>query len=807
MLGGKTFTTAQLVALFQSLIEAIAAAIAAKAARAKAVANVKSLMTPVIQVHRDLIAFVGATLGRDPTVLADFGEQPTARRAPYGGHQGRRGPEAELDACREAHDVLRAEEGGEGDGDAPGAALGERPCSDAHQGVARAASCGLPDALRSTMHAMRALGFASAAALGSTLLALSASGGCGGDAFTSGSNADASTGDGSSSGGGDDGMPSDGGDGPPMISGQTVYVATTGKNSNSGLDPQHPVATIKQGLVVAQGLADGGIPLPTVIVCSGTYAEDSLHLDFDASLAGGYDCTTNPAMWRRAPGYGFPTFDSKVASLITYANTTPQLSTFSIDGSISTKASVDGFFVAGGTPPASAPGPSLGLELGEGASPVLSNLVVFGGGGQAATTDAGSIGVRIGKGSAELKNCVVDGGSGKGPGSNGFGSIGVRITAGTPNIHDDVIAGGTGTGNGYSSVGVDVETPLTTAANDALAKLVVIGADAGATPTGSTIGVLARSATMADLDLVASVVYGSGSTGGTVLSVGVELDSGGTFTLLADRIGAGSQSQGRTVGVQVTSSAGVSIVNSEIHAGDVPVTASGSTRGVLLMQAVTKASIVFDTIYTGANGGQDGAAAIEAQNGVADVTIENDLLFGSGTTGSTGSAGAAVIAATCSGSGKQLASLDFTGFVNFTDLLYCNDTGQSNGLAAGITVALDGVAACTTTCGNVLVAGTCTTVSPSCQADPACPSKPPLQCVQSILGTSFSPTNDGFGASGGDAGIVSAAWQIEAPGDFCKLTKGAAPVAGITDDLLSHQRSTSTPTMGAVEYTGASCTM
>jgi hypothetical protein len=53
-----------------------------EAARAKAVADVKSLMTTVIPVHQDLIAFVEATLGRDPTVLADFGEQSTARKAP-----------------------------------------------------------------------------------------------------------------------------------------------------------------------------------------------------------------------------------------------------------------------------------------------------------------------------------------------------------------------------------------------------------------------------------------------------------------------------------------------------------------------------------------------------------------------------------------------------------------------------------------------------------------------------------------------------------------------------------------------------
>ena len=82
MLGGKAFSTAQLVALFQSVIDAIAASIAAKAARAKAVADAKSLKATVIPVHKDLIAFVEATLGRDPTVLADFGEELSARKAP-----------------------------------------------------------------------------------------------------------------------------------------------------------------------------------------------------------------------------------------------------------------------------------------------------------------------------------------------------------------------------------------------------------------------------------------------------------------------------------------------------------------------------------------------------------------------------------------------------------------------------------------------------------------------------------------------------------------------------------------------------
>ena len=82
LIGGKAFTTAEWVGLFQSLIDAITASTAAKASRVKAVANVRSLETTVLPVHRDLIDFVEASLGRDPTLLADFGEQPVARKVP-----------------------------------------------------------------------------------------------------------------------------------------------------------------------------------------------------------------------------------------------------------------------------------------------------------------------------------------------------------------------------------------------------------------------------------------------------------------------------------------------------------------------------------------------------------------------------------------------------------------------------------------------------------------------------------------------------------------------------------------------------
>jgi hypothetical protein len=417
--------------------------------------------------------------------------------------------------------------------------------------------------------------------------------------------------------------------------------------------------------------------------------------------------------------------------------------------------------------------------------------------------------VRIGKSSSpELKLSVIDGGSGKGPAGSGFGSIGVRILSGAPNIHDDVIAGGTGQAIGYSSVGIDVLSSLTIAGNNPLSKVIVVGADAGSYPTGATIGIAVRSAAgLTNLDVVDSVVFGTGATTGTVEAVGVEFDDGGKLALVSDRIGGGANAQGKTIGVQVTSAMDAAIVNCEIHAGDVPTSAQGSTRGVLFTGPVAKAAIVFDTIYTGAEGGQSGTAAIDIEGGVGSVALEDDLLLGNDSVGATPTAGAAVIATTCSGTASQLASFDHTGFANFADLLYCADLGQSNGLPAGITAAVDSSPVCKKTCGNVLVASTCMSGKLDCQIDPACPSMTPPPCMQNILGSSWSPANDGIGASGGDAGIPASAWQIQPPGNYCKLTTGGVPVTGIADDMLGNKRSTTKPTMGAVEYTGTSCAM
>jgi hypothetical protein len=81
-LGATSYTVAALVALFQSLITAMAEAAAAKVAAHDAVAKVTSLEAQVMPVYSDLHAYVASTLGRSAAVLADFGPVPKARKVP-----------------------------------------------------------------------------------------------------------------------------------------------------------------------------------------------------------------------------------------------------------------------------------------------------------------------------------------------------------------------------------------------------------------------------------------------------------------------------------------------------------------------------------------------------------------------------------------------------------------------------------------------------------------------------------------------------------------------------------------------------
>jgi hypothetical protein len=639
---------------------------------------------------------------------------------------------------------------------------------------------------------------------------------CGGDAFTVGSGGDdggSSSGTASSSGGssggdaqGDDGPAGDDGgpdgtigegghpDGPPPVDapqeappGSVVYVSnTSGNDSNDGTDPTKPKKTIAAALTRAQSITSS----PEVHVCKGVYIEKGLSLSQTLKLLGAYDCST----WHRTASYGFPNFDGVNATTIQNADPSAQPATLVVTGAVAPSATVDGFTVQGA---ASNSTTTAAVETLPSASPVLSNDILQGGGGTGVSGTAGSgkpgsIGVAIAGGSPEVTLCAVSGGSGNG----NIGSTGIAIGGnGTPYVHDALVSGGSGVAASASdtaTVGILVTTSMAQA--QALKNLYVVANDDGVNSAGPTIGidVAAVSGTPINVDIQGSDIKGGVGTGGNAYSAGVVVaDASGTVRILGSHVYGGSRGGGApTYGAFVEGAGTLNVHNSEIHAG----TTTGSAGGVVLV-AASNASIVDDTIYTGSGGG--GAINVEAN--VTGVVITDDLLLGSDSASAVG-----VIVPACQSG--QIARFDYLGFVNLGTLYQCGSNQTTT--VATMAAALPGVS----TTGDFQVGSSAATcLPPTCILDPGCPGAPGT-CIPTILGASFSTTDDGVSglfngapATSVDAGGSFKGWWLPSGTTLCAIARGGTPYAGITTDIFGQVRDGSKPTVGAFEYTLGKC--
>jgi hypothetical protein len=595
------------------------------------------------------------------------------------------------------------------------------------------------------------------------------------------------------SGGDDEGNPGDSGsqegatDGgvPPADApheappGSIVYVsATSGNDANDGTDQTKPKKTIAAALTRAQSITSS----PEVHVCKGVYDETGLSLTSTISLLGSYDCST----WQRTSTYGFPKFDKVDLTTIQNADPTTQAPTLFINGAVAQSALVDGFTITGAATVATATG---GVAVAGSASPVLQNDVITGGSGVGPAGKPGSIGVAVIGGSPEIRLSVVSGGTGKGS----VGSTGIALdTTGTPYVHDLVVSGGSGAASNLvtdtASVGILVANSMSQA--NAIKNVVVYGSDDGA--TGGTTAGISIGGTGLAVEVISSEIRGGDGAGGGTSSVGIYVtDPGGTVHVLQDRIFGGVRSvSGQSFGVFVTGVGVVSVENSEIHAG----TSTAASVGVSIAGA-TSAAIVDDTIYTGAGGG----SAIAIDPSQQAVVVTDDLLIGANAT-----TGAAVNLGACGSS--QLATLDHTAFVNFGTLYLCGGTAANS--VAGMASVLPNAS----TAGDIEIGsgGACATASPPCVADVSCPGAP-ATCVPTVLGSSWTTTDDGVGglfagapAAGSDAASPLPGWTLASP-SWCALSDGGTPYKGIAQDLFGHARSGTTPTIGAYEYQSSVC--
>jgi hypothetical protein len=79
---GQSFTSADLVAIFQAAIKAISAATTAKTAATNAIAQATQATTQAMSSYGNLIDWIKLSKGSTSTLLVAFGEKPKVRKVP-----------------------------------------------------------------------------------------------------------------------------------------------------------------------------------------------------------------------------------------------------------------------------------------------------------------------------------------------------------------------------------------------------------------------------------------------------------------------------------------------------------------------------------------------------------------------------------------------------------------------------------------------------------------------------------------------------------------------------------------------------
>jgi hypothetical protein len=565
----------------------------------------------------------------------------------------------------------------------------------------------------------------------------------------------------------------DGGDAP--TGGAVIYVSPTGNDTGMGLDPAHPKLTVTSAL--AEAKADP-LPRPEVHVCKGTYAEDSILVDFDVKLYGAYDCAT----WQRTSTYGYPHPDGVDATILASPDTTAQEGSLVVSSAVSSFTVVDGFSIVG---PPTTTGHTGGVHVTDTASPTLSNDVIEGGAGQVAASTAatGSVGIVVDMQAApQIEGCIVTGGSGHGT----VGSTGIVLdSTGGVSLHDSIVTGGTGlttVASGTSTIGVDVRTSLTTP----LSALIVDGTDVTGA-SGQSVGLRIAGTGVAG-SVAGCYIEGGLGLDTTQSSIAVVVDTpGGGISLNGDHLYGGERTLGlqQTIGVLVVAAGSFTMEDTLVHGGTVQNATGAFTVGVDL-SAVAAPVVAFDTVYTGTGPG----TAVALNAGVTGTVLRDDLLLGGDNAASYG-----VAAVQCSG---LIGSLDHTALGNLAALYTCSNSGGTATNASNLTELALALGSAESK--NVDIQATCITGDASCATFMGCPGV--SSCLPGIFGMTWS-SDDGvsalFGSTSADAGASVQGWTL-VPGAACSIATGGTTYGGVTTDVYGNKRNAATPTMGAVEY-------
>ena len=560
-----------------------------------------------------------------------------------------------------------------------------------------------------------------------------------------------------------------------------VYVSADGNDNNGGCTTDAPKRTIGAALALLKTLA---AEAHEVRVCRGSYSE-SVVLDYPASLAGGYECTT----WKRSAGYGSPTFDGVNETVVTGGADAaiPPLTVSKVTGVV-----VDGItFRAKDT---SGPTRSRGA-LVSAAKVTFSSTKITAGGGEITGSPA-SVGLLVEQASdVTFDRSIAEGGSGRNTGG-GYGSAGIFLASREANIRvtESRIDGGSGrVASGSGSVGLYVsEGKLTNVERS------TISGGKGRTEIGSaTYGLLYfASGAGADIDIIGNAITGGSGSCPSCATTGVAVSTKGRVRVHGNRISGGDidpdvAGEMSFDGLRLTDFANADIQNNFVFSGNATSKfTSGDVTAITLERGAT-ALVANNTIGLGPTSTNKGTAV---QTNTPDVTFVDNVFFHAGTTFAS-----AVGVDACSGSRSyRLRNNLWFGFRDASPIVSVDaiENGactkartvatRADTLASvlGPTLGAGGIQ------GNLRVAGACGTDT-KCTAVSACTSGP--ACLPTLLA--------GWDAASA-GGLFEEGWKLR-DGVACTIAKGGATIAGLSPTDLYGATRTDPRSLGAHEQDGA----
>jgi hypothetical protein len=576
-----------------------------------------------------------------------------------------------------------------------------------------------------------------------------------------------------------------------------LYVSNTGDDKQTGCDSALPRRTIASALATLDSQKTGG----EVRVCAGMYKEPPLQIQSPISLRGGFACDT----WQRTTNFGYPMFDGENSVTLQCLDNNADATLTLYGNGVGRSVIVDGLIVNGPNPGTQK---GSGIFVRKGASPQISDNQILG--GYASLPDGvATAGMRIFEESSPLvMNNKIDGGSGAVEKHAGSAGVILNSTAvGRPYIKGNTISGGSGQSAsvGSGSVGLLIVNDATCTLDpdpknsNPIEGNTILGGSGTSADSSGAIGVSAQGNMGVKVDLLRNKIKGGTGTGNVSDSLGVSV-SGGHVRLLANRVYGGdngSKTSKTNGGVDISGIVtDVELTNNEIHAGNKAADfLSGPLSFGVRFKDVKFAVARHNTIFSGTAAPNGQSTAVLVGGGSLYLSIDNNILMGSGVNGSV-----PLLLDSC-----VMAKPIAPSIVFFRSNLLFNAVPDAGLLRYGTcgmgsfptTTSLEAELqknADTQASNNLTVNASCA-MEPGCITLSAC--TPGNACLSNFF--EFWKSN-----STGYDNLFNNGWLLH-QGDPCKVMESSFNDTNqVPDDFLAQKRSMP-PSIGAHEFHGSNC--